>query len=79
MNKERVQTLAKTSWPYIETEKIDDDDADDDHVVAVVSIKKTRLKLYKFDMTLNIEALMNAYCKLQKNLISFISNKHCCF
>ena len=71
MNKERVQTLAKTSWPYIETEKIDDDDADDDdadddHVVGVVSIKKTRLKLYKFDMTLNIETLMNAYCKLQK-------------
>jgi hypothetical protein len=26
MNKERVKTLAKTSWPYIETEKIDDDD-----------------------------------------------------
>ena len=66
MNKERVKTLAKTSWPYIETEKIDDDDADDDHVVGVVSIKKTRLKLYKFDVTLNIETLMNAYCKLQK-------------
>jgi hypothetical protein len=40
-----VKTLAKTSWPYIETEKNDDDDGDDD-VVGVVSIKKTRLKLY---------------------------------
>jgi len=39
-----VKTLAKTSWPYIETEKNDDDGGDD--VVGVVSIKKTRLKLY---------------------------------
>jgi hypothetical protein len=44
MNKERVKTLAKTSWPYIETEKIDDDDHD--HDVGVVWIEKTRLKLY---------------------------------
>jgi hypothetical protein len=41
-----VKTLAKTSWPYIETETNDNDDDDDDDVVGVVSKKKTRLKLY---------------------------------
>jgi hypothetical protein len=49
MNEEMVETI----WPYFETEKFDDGDDDDDHHhhhhhhhVGVVSVKKTRFKLY---------------------------------
>jgi hypothetical protein len=36
MNKERAKKLAKTSWPYIETEKNDDDNHHHDTIMIML-------------------------------------------